>query len=716
MSFKLGGKMNKLSILITCILSASTFANSDDIEGGIAELTGLSLEELMRVEVVSIATGKQQTIADAPAVTKVITEKDIESIGATDLSEVLATVPGFHVARNGFLYTPVYTVRGVYSGQYNPQVLFLINGSPVSTLYTGGKSFSQGTMPIKSIARIEIMKSPGSAIYGADAVSAVVNIITKQKTDILGTQAGAKVESFNTQNAWLQHSNRLGENDIAASIEILKTDGDQSIIQEDSQTTLDRFFGSKASYAPAPVQRGQKTLSANLNVSRENLKLQVNALLQRDLGSGTGSSQSIDLTGKTDSNQYLIDLTYQNDKFSPFWEVIAKATYFYFGFNTPTYQTIMPPGTVVVNNGYPEGALAFSGANEYRGSLAFDVFYKGWKNHLIRIGSGYQYSDLYNIKQILNLDYVNEVFVPAKRWIDYSNSPLAFVSTGTRKNSYLFVQDSYKFLENWELTAGARYDKYSDFGAVLNPRFALVWKTSPDLTTKLIYGKAFRAPALFELYGRSNPLGLGNPNLQPERIQTSELAFDYQPLSDFKLGLNLFHFQVKNGIGYVPSNEAVGRYVASNDGEQTGKGFELETRWRLLKNVVLSGHYAFTKTDEENPQATAGNIPHPNHSAYLRADWSLTKAWYVNSQINWISSRNRGFSDPRPDLKGYSLVDLTLSYKPKNNWHWSVGIKNLFNTDAREPSSGPNYQGILGIPNDYPLPRRTFSLETHYHF
>jgi outer membrane receptor for ferrienterochelin and colicin len=135
-------KMKKLSILISFMIGTSVFADEEK-EKNFANLAGLSLEELMRVEVVSIATGKQQSIADAPAVTKVITEKDIEAIGATDLSEVLATVAGFHVARSKFLYSPVYTVRGVYSGQYNPQVLFLINGSPVSTLYTGGKGFSQ---------------------------------------------------------------------------------------------------------------------------------------------------------------------------------------------------------------------------------------------------------------------------------------------------------------------------------------------------------------------------------------------------------------------------------------------------------------------------------------------------------------------------------------------------------------------------------------------
>ncbi|MEY3219446.1 MAG: hypothetical protein RIT27_803 [Pseudomonadota bacterium] len=699
------------------LLTLSVIAEEDNSESNIVKLAPLSLEELMRVEVVSIATGKPQTIAEAPAVTKVITEQDIESIGATELSEVLATVPGFHVARNGFLYSPIYTARGVYTGQYNPQVLFLINGSAVSTIYTGGRGFSQGTIPIKNIARIEIMKSPGAAIYGADAVAAVVNIITKQKTDILGTQVGGKVESFNTQNAWFLHSDRVGENDIAVSLELLQTAGDQSLIEKDAQSTLDKMVGTHASFAPSPVQRGNKTISSHLEVSRENWKLQTNTLLQRDLETGTGANQNIDPTGKFDSNQYLVDLTYRNDKLSPAWEVMAKATYFYFGFDNPSYQTIYPPGTKFSSNGYPNGALVFTGAAEYHNNLALDAFYKGWKNHLWRIGTGYQHANLYDIKQVMNIaDNGQGVFVPIEGWIDVSKTPFVFTSTGIRNSRYFFVQDSYKFLEDWELTAGARYDKYSDFGSVVNPRLALVWQTNPYLTSKLIYGKAFRAPALFELYGRSNPVGLGNPNLQPERIQTGELALDYRPIPDLKIGLNLFVFRVEKGIGYMPSQEIITRAVASNAGEQTGKGFEIESRWKILKNVVLSGHYAFSDTNEKTPQATAGNIPHPKHSAYIRSDWSFTTHWYLNSQLNWTGVRKRGFNDPRADLKGYALFDLNLNYKPKNSWHISAGIKNLFDVSAKEPSPGPNSSGIIGIPADFPLAGRTFSIETHYHF
>ena len=134
---------------------------------------------------VSIATGSQQPIAKAPAVATVITAKDIRAIGATDLDEILETVPGLHVARSFTGYNPIYSIRGVYSG-FNPQVLVLINGISITNLFFGDRGQVWGGMPVEAIARVEVMRGPGSAVYGADAFAGVINIITKTRQDIEG--------------------------------------------------------------------------------------------------------------------------------------------------------------------------------------------------------------------------------------------------------------------------------------------------------------------------------------------------------------------------------------------------------------------------------------------------------------------------------------------------------------------------------------------------
>ena len=134
-------------------------------------------------EFISIATGRTQPIARAPSVASVITSDDIKAIGATDLDQVLETVPGLHVSNAGAGLNPIYIIRGIQS-QFNPQVLMLINGIPITNSYVGNRSQVWGGMPINNIARIEVVRGPGSALYGADAFAGVINIITKESADI----------------------------------------------------------------------------------------------------------------------------------------------------------------------------------------------------------------------------------------------------------------------------------------------------------------------------------------------------------------------------------------------------------------------------------------------------------------------------------------------------------------------------------------------------
>src|SRR5438105_2117588 len=144
---------------------------------------------------VSIATGSRQPLRRAPAVATVITAQDIAAMGATDLDEVLETVPGIHVGRSNQGYPPLYLIRGIYS-EFNPQTLVLQNGLPMTTLFVGNRGNVSPGWPIDNIARIEIIRGPGSALYGADAFSGIINVITKTAADTPGTEPGFRSGSF----------------------------------------------------------------------------------------------------------------------------------------------------------------------------------------------------------------------------------------------------------------------------------------------------------------------------------------------------------------------------------------------------------------------------------------------------------------------------------------------------------------------------------------
>ena len=137
---------------------------------------------------VSIATGSAQPLRRAPSVATVITAEDIQALGAFDLDEVLETVPGLHVSRSPVVYSPIYVIRGIRSTVVNPEVLMLVNGIPLTAAYGGDRGLNWGGWPVENIARIEVIRGPGSALYGADAFSGVINIITKTSADIKDTQ------------------------------------------------------------------------------------------------------------------------------------------------------------------------------------------------------------------------------------------------------------------------------------------------------------------------------------------------------------------------------------------------------------------------------------------------------------------------------------------------------------------------------------------------
>jgi len=269
---------------------------------------------------------------------------------------------------------------------------------------------------------------------------------------------------------------------------------------------------------------------------------------------------------------------------------------------------------------------------------------------------------------------------------------------------YWFAQDEWNFAKDWTLTAGLRRDDYSDVGQTTNPRLALVWEAAYDLTAKLLYGTAFRAPAFTELYNVNNPVLIGTSNLTPEKMKTVEAALSWQAAPKLQLGVNVFRYQMRDII------QVVG-IAYQNTGEQTGRGMELEAAWDATRELRLSGNYSHQKSIDEATQQDAGLAPHDH--VYLRADWRFTPGWAVNTQLNAVGTRQRAPGDTRASLSGYNTVDLTLrTDSGGKGWGFAASLRNLFNADAREPSAfGAPF---ISLPDDIPLPGRSFYLQaTH---
>jgi outer membrane receptor for ferrienterochelin and colicins len=670
-------------------------------------------------ELISLATGGTMPIQKAPAVASVITAEDIKSLGATDLDQVLETVPGLHVSRNGNQWLPLYSLRGILT-QFNPEVLMMVNGIPITSGFTGDRGRMWGGFPLEHVARIEVIRGPGSALYGAEAVSGVINIITKDAGDIDGSEFGLRAGSFGTYDVWAQHGGQWGGFDAAVYLRLGTTKGFDGRIAADAQTGLDTAFGTHVSRAPGPLNTGFDAIDLRLDLARDKWRLRAGYKGRPDYETGAGVADALDPDARMDAKYVNADLTWHDPQFRPGWDVSAQAGLYHIS-EPNTDITLFPAGSALplAQPGGVTSSIGMVGRPQHwerQARLELSALYTGSATHKLRLGVGWFRDDLYKVTESKNFTFVNVPGVGAVpmcinlacSMVEASEANgLLFLAPHARNAWNAYIQDEWTLAPDWTLTAGLRHDRYSDFGGTTNPRLALVWDTAYNLTSKLMLGRAFRAPSFVELYTINNPTALGNPDLKPETIDTLELAFAWQPSTRLKTGLNLFHYRMDDVIRFLPNADPTTGSTAQNAGKQHGSGLELEASWDATDSLRLSGNFALQRSIDERSNRDAGLAPH--RQLYLRADWRVQPGWTLNGQVNWVMDRKRQAGDGRPQIDDYATVDLTLrGGLPRKGWEAAFSVRNLFDADAREPTAGAS---ASNLPYDIPLPGRTVYLE-----
>lgn len=686
------------SVAITSFITAMICSSAQAGDGAEEDIFASFGDE----NFVSIATGKKQTLKSAPAIASVITAEDIRAMGARDIDEVLETVPGLHVSKAAIGYNPIYVIRGIHS-EFNPQVLMLVNGIPITGLLFGNRTQVWGGFPLESVSRIEVIRGPGSAIYGADAYAGTINIITKNAGGENSVNTGVLYGSYDEKRGWInaQHSLESGY-EIFASIEYLNTNGPDETIERDGQTALDELLMTSASLAPGPAELRREAWDARFELKKNLLTLRMGYQERNNIGTGAGTVQVLDPVGEGNARRFNSDLTYRNPSFTKHWDIQAQISYL--DMETLSDIYLAPPGAYA--NMFPDGVFANPDIYEKHWRTEVSGFYSGFSNHEIRIAAGYQNLDQYKIEETKNFEILSPVVppIPLGSVVDVTDTT-PFNQEEIREIRYIFLQDEWDIAPDWSLTAGLRYDNYSDFGDTVNPRLAVVWQTSYTLTSKLLYGRAFRAPSFAELFNINNPLAVGNPDLEPEVIDTWELAFHYAPNTRSSLGLNIFYYEMEDIIRFNPS-------VAENTGNQCGHGVEVEASWKPFDNFQITGNYAWQSSENEDNDAEA---PHaPEHQLYLRGDWEFALGWFANVQVNRVMDRNRAIDDDRYPIEDYTQVDFYIrATQVIPSWEFSVGVKNLTDEEIYEPTL---YDPVLLIPGDLPLAGRNYFAEIRKSF
>lgn len=716
-------KLFSKALLPLCIAMISTgvYADKQSQTNAPLDVYNLSLAELGQVQI-SIATGNSTSLDKAPATASVIYAAEIEAMGARNLDEILASVPGLHVSLSSLSrLDSVYSIRGVHTG-FNAQVLLLLNGVPVQSTLQGGHP-TMFRLPSASIARVEIMRGPGSAVYGADAYAGVINVITKDATSINDTQVGARAGSFGSRELWLQSATHWNDVGVALNLAYQETDGDNSrSVAADFQTSLDSALKTNASRAPSALSTRYQVFDAHLALSSDRWQVNLWNWLSTDAGVGAGAAQALDPDGHDDNHLMMADATYRFN--SPeAWDNSVRASHVYS--DHATEFTLLPAGTKLpigkdgnINFASPVGLVSFPdglkgnpGQITKDSQLEFVSIYSGWDSHRMRfsLGSRYQSFDGNETKNFGPgvLDKIPLPSVVDGTLTDVDNTPNIYLGNGTRTIRFFSAQDEWQLHKNLALTAGVRYDDYSDFGSATNPRLALVWATSENLTTKLLYGSAFRAPSFSELYFKNNPVSLGNPNLKPERIDTLELAFNYRFNPNLQTTLTLFSYEAKEMIDFVADANAPTK-TAQNIRDQDGDGFELEFSWKPAPQLRLSSSYSSQDATDAKTHALVPDAP--RRQVKFNADWEFYHNWYFNTQLDRVSDRPRVITDTRAPVDDYTWINVTLRAKDiLPSLDVSLAVRNATDADAREPSSGR-------IAEDYRLEARSAWMELRYKF
>jgi len=511
------------SILSFLIFSLPLYGQEDESE----KLFELTLEELRNVQI-SVASKGNESIINSPSSVYVFTSAEIGRMGVTSVEELLNFVPGYFTGldiEQGKAFR--IGARG-RSTALSESILFLINGHRINDLYTGGVSIINRLIPVENIRQMEVIRGPGSSLYGSNAFLGVVNIVTKEKANDIRVSYG----SFNSIAAAGNFSTKAGKSDIYGFIKGFSNNGYEFDGFEDllGRTT--------------DMTDPEKGVDIMIGAELKNLKLELRHH-EREFKGFYGLGGVADFNNNEQTSQSMINLSYKLEA-SDNLDFNIKTGYRLE--NWKTKAVILPTGFDVGSG--PLTADFFAGPFMKSKAFTFstDARYKISSKNELLAGVSYENAGINKAVSLATHDFITFDYFGGIR--EY---PLPFNNTSDKRNILgVFIQDRHIINDNLRVTLGARLDSYNDFGSSINPRGAIVYSTPFKSTIKAMYGRAFRAPNYLELYDQNNPVDYGNTELEAEDIQTLEIAY-MQNLSIFTGTLTYFNNTINNLIFLDPT-------------------------------------------------------------------------------------------------------------------------------------------------------------------
>lgn len=663
---------NLIPVVLCCSVPLSGYAKTD------TELYNLNLTELMKMKVL-VASKTEQTIEKAPSTVTLFTRQDIKRLGIKSVADILAYVPGFQVTRNDSNNLGhSFQARGRFTFTGN-SVLVLLDNQRLNDEWTGGVNWTNHLVSTLNIKRIEVIRGPGSALYGSNAFNAVVNIITDTELN----ETAVEVGSFNSKQVHVASANKFGDIETSVFFDYFDDDGDDYTTREGS--TSDPVRGYEFS---GYLKSGDFFARARY-VFREAEDFYQFGNIDNDINKTTARNRSIAMGYKfqpTSAMNLNLHAYYSSNYYKSFFQVLDQ----------PTMEQLyslgiaQDPSAVISGPLYRLNDMGLSVDGQYNLSdihnLSFGLNYRRPDMETLRAHGNHELADITNI---LVLGQPGQI-----RY--YGGDPVTtLVGDETHRTIVgLYMQDQMVFSESWEATLGMRYDRYNDFGSTTNPRASLVYSLNENHSFKLIYGEAFRAPSIGDTTVRNNPVEKSNPDLLPEEVATSEFAWIYKT-NDFRMISTLYYSKFDNVHVHTLYEQQPPLTIRVNQGTLEVSGIELETRTQFNDTYSLDFNWSHSVKLAEDPQTLARNTA----SIALNANFGR---WEANLNISHRDKveHQRLSTDAtleRVYLDDYWLFSINGRYKWTDNLIAKVSVDNLFDKDYYQTFSSAEtlYDGMI---------------------
>jgi len=561
------------------------------------DLTSLSLEDLMNVEVTSVSK-KKQNISEAPAAVSLITADDISRSGFSTIPDLLRLAPGTDVGRIN-ASTWAVGVRG-QNDQFANKLLVLQDGRSLYTPLTGGVYWDTVDYLLADLDRIEVIRGPGATLWGANAVNGVINITSKDSRDTQGWLISSRA-SNDDSNFAARYGGKLSD-DTTYRV-YMKTNYNASLDDPAGGSASDHWYGERGGFRidKHPDDHDTFTLQGDIAANR------VHQLT--DVISPSAPFVSLANLGRTTATGNLLGR----------WDHHVSEDS---DFSLQMYYD------------YLKDDYHVSDYSQHTVDLDFHHRFKLGPNNEVVWGAGYR---------LVHSDIVGS--------IELSGNP------ATRNDNLYsaFVQDTLTLQpEKWFFTIGSKIEHNEYTGFEFEPSARLLYKPNQQSSVWCAVSRAVSTPSRIEtnsrittFFGPAEVDIMGNPDQRSEELLAYEIGYRIQPIKNLSVDLTAFYNRYDRVRGLDLGTPRFGTPVvvpARWDNDISGQSFggEVAANWFVTDRWRLQGSYSLLEARFGSADAADANTAFsnetsaPRNQAQIRSYWDVTRTVQLNAGVFYV--------------------------------------------------------------------------------